>query len=53
MVLYDLRGAEIISKTTFSNQLEIDISHLEDGIYLAVIERGESSIVEKIVKNNR
>ncbi|MEM9821563.1 MAG: T9SS type A sorting domain-containing protein [Bacteroidota bacterium] len=52
LTIFNLSGAELVSETTFTQQLEVDLSHFDAGIYLVAIERGDQRRVEKIIKNN-
>jgi hypothetical protein len=52
MRLYDLAGLEKLVKRNFDNHVEIDISHLRDGIYILRIKINGSTFDWKVIKNH-
>lgn len=51
MTLFDIQGRSIVSKSASSLSETIDISHLQDGVYMLSVENGNQKTTKKIVLN--
>ncbi|AGC75172.1 putative secreted protein (Por secretion system target) [Nonlabens dokdonensis] len=50
LTLYDVRGRVTLSRKLTQNSLQIDISELDQGIYLAKLTTGDRSFTTKLIK---
>jgi hypothetical protein len=51
MSLFDIQGRSIVTKSAGSLNETIDISHLQDGVYMLSVENGNQKTTKKIVLN--
>lgn len=50
LILFDLDGKKVIEKTHLANEMQLDLSFLQYGTYILMIDTNEKHIVHKVVK---
>ena len=49
-ILFDLDGRKVFEKTNLTNEMQIDLSFLQQGTYILIFYTDKKNIIKRIVK---